>query len=207
MDDHPLFTDAFRELLSNTGKYTVVGTAHCGRSGVDMCAEKEPDIALVDMLLPDVSGPELLAAIDSVSPRTKKIVLSGLDSKEAICLALMAGADYYIVKTMRPGCFLETLDAACSGGMALSGPVANAIQWAVRAQRIQKRMSPAELEVLRLFGNDISVKEIATRARKAESTVYKYIERSKRRFSVSGDGELRRLLYRLGLAQKADTAK
>lgn len=199
VDDHPLFIDAFRELLAQTGNYEIVGTATTGRAALEICTQKKPDIALIDMILPDLSGPELIAAMQSASPRTQKVVLSGLESEEAVYIALMAGADYYIPKTMPPREFLETLAAVHSGQMALTGRVADVLHWVIRARRAHKRISSTELHVLRLFGSDLPVKEIANRTGKSDSAIYKIIKNVKLRFSARTDGDLRRLVHRLGM--------
>ncbi len=200
VDDHPLFLNAFRDLIASSGDYTVVGVAGCGKSAIALCEQEKPDIALLDMVLPDMSGPELITALKKVAPRTEKIVLSGLESREAIQLALMAGASYYIPKTLPPAQFLSTLASLRGGNMALTGCVADALHWAIRARRTQKSLSSSDLEALRLFAMDLPVKEIALRIRKTESSVYKTLHKSKKHFMANSDGDLRRVARRIGMA-------
>lgn len=199
IDDHPLILTAFSNLIAQCDEYMIVGTAGCGRAAIELCARVKPDMALIDMLLPDMSGTELITILHKLTPKTQKIVLSGLDSKEAVHMALVAGAEYYIPKTIPPSQFMSTLKSVRSGNMGLTGCVADALHWAVKARRVQKKISSSDLEVLRLFGRELPVKEIAARIGKSESTVYKIIMKSRTRLSTASDGDLRRFAQKIGL--------
>ncbi len=200
VDDHPLFLTVFKDVVIQTGEYEVVGVATNGQDAIELCARTKPDLVLLDMMLPGISGLELIGVLRSRVPGATLVALSGLVTKEVIHLAILAGANSYIPKSVSVEELLGILQSLRKGRAGLSIDEAEALRWAVRERRIQKEVSPDELEVLRLFARSVPVKEIAVQTQRTESAVYKMLQKNKRRFALKNNWELLQYAERLGLA-------
>jgi two-component system response regulator NreC len=98
VEDHIVLRNGLKMLLELESDVTVVGEYTCVESSLDGIRELQPDVALVDLSLPNCSGLELMPAIQHLSPLTRKLVLTGSDAMEHVRAALGAGADGYVLK-------------------------------------------------------------------------------------------------------------
>lgn len=200
VDDHSMFLTVFRDVMIQTGDYEVAGISTNGSDAIELCVRTLPDLVLLDMMLPGISGLELIGILRLKVPEAMLVALSGLATKEAIHMAILAGANSYIPKSVSVEQFLQTLQTLRAGHAGLSPDEAEALRWAVRERRMHKEISHEELEVLRLFAQGMPVKGIAAQTQRTESAVYKMLQKNKRRFALKNDWELRQYSERLGLA-------
>ncbi len=98
VEDHRILREGVKALLELASDVLIVGEYGCVQSSLDGINELQPDLILVDLTLPNGSGIELLAKIRRLSPRSRKLVLTGSDDAEYIRAALGAGADGYVLK-------------------------------------------------------------------------------------------------------------
>lgn len=98
VDDHSDIIEMLRFAFSVYGTFEVVGTAFDGRRAVELAIDLQPDVALVDLMMPALSGFEAIPLIRSGAPATRIVVLSAIDDDHSRKLALEAGADLYLVK-------------------------------------------------------------------------------------------------------------
>jgi two-component system, NarL family, response regulator LiaR len=98
VDDHSDIIEMLRFAFSVYGTFEVVGTAFDGRRAVELAIDLQPDVALVDLMMPALSGFEAIPLIRSGAPATRIVVLSAIDDDHSRKLALGAGADLYLVK-------------------------------------------------------------------------------------------------------------
>ena len=114
VDDHPMWRDGVARDLADEG-FEVVATA----DGVAACARRAkavlPDVVLMDMQLPDGSGVQATAAVLTVSPRTRVLVLSASDEREDVLDAVKAGASGYLVKSASKAELVEAVRATGAG--------------------------------------------------------------------------------------------
>jgi NarL family two-component system response regulator LiaR len=115
-DDHGDIIEMLRFAFSVYGSFEVVGSASDGRRAVDLAIDLQPDIAVVDLMMPAMSGFDAIPLIRSGAPATRIVVLSAVDDAGSRKRALEAGADLYLVKGVLPREFARML-----GDLVLTG--------------------------------------------------------------------------------------
>lgn len=172
VDDHLVVRIGLRSLLEVQPDMTVTAEAAGGISAVDAFAKYQPDVTLMDLRMPDMSGTEATAAIRRTNPDARVLVLTTFDNDEDIYRALEAGAMGYLVKNTDGESLLAAIRAVHAGTYRLPPSIA-----ATLAERqTMPGLSPRELEVLRLIVGGLSNKEIANRLGLAENTVKNHVK-------------------------------
>ena len=97
-DDHRIFAEAMRDTMGNDDRLDVVGLAHTGQEAVDLVAELQPDIVLMDIQMPVLDGIEATRRIRDMNPRTRVVILTGAGSDEEMRRAREAGAAAFVTK-------------------------------------------------------------------------------------------------------------
>lgn len=119
VDDHALLREGTRQILERAGGFRLVGEAAEGESALALVAEHHPQVVLLDLRLPQMSGVEVARRIVEVSPATRVVVLSAFDEIDYVRAALAAGVAGYLLKTTPADELVEAIRAACSGVMVL----------------------------------------------------------------------------------------
>ena len=123
IEDHPLVLEAVKQLCVNRKDLSVIDCVSTGEAGLALVREKRPDVVILDISLPDVSGLDLCPLILEIAPETKIVFLSMHDQESHVRRALNSGAMGYVLKTDRPGRLLEAIDAVMKGKYYLSPEV------------------------------------------------------------------------------------
>jgi DNA-binding NarL/FixJ family response regulator len=207
VDDHPMFLTLLGDLLRHKLGFLVVGFANSGVEGLRVCARTRPDLVLVDMMMPGMSGLELIKSLRRQSSSILLLAISGMVTKELIHMAFMAGANRYFSKARSIEELLQTLRAMSEGRSELSPEEADALRWAVRERRLRSEISTRDLELLRLFSDDLPVKEIAVKTGRTTSGVYKAFRRIRQRLDTKTNRDLRLAAKGFGLAGSAEMPK
>lgn len=121
-DDHPLFRDGLNALLSSVEDADVVGEASTGTEVVERALELQPDVVLMDLHMPELSGIEATRRVVEASPHVGVLVLTMVEDDDAVFAAMRAGARGYLVKGSSQGEILAAIRAVGSGE-AVFGPV------------------------------------------------------------------------------------
>lgn len=199
VDDHPVFVTLLGDLLKHTKAFSVVGLAQSGQEGLEICAKTRPDLVLIDMMMPGLSGLELIKLLRRQNPKVMILVISGLVTKDLIHAALVAGANAYFSKSRSVDELLIKLQAMSEGRDEMTADEADALRWAVRERRLRSEISNKDLQLLRLFSDELQVKEIAVRTGRTPSAIYKAFKRIRQRLGAKTDGDLRSAAKGLGL--------
>ena len=181
IDDQAVVRQGFVSLIKTVPDMEIVGEGSNGQEAVDLFRRLRPDITLMDLRMPGVSGAEAITHIRSEFPAARIIVLTTFDGDEDIYRAVQAGAQGYLLKDM----FFEELEAAIrkvhAGARLIPGSV---------AERLAARMSSSELtgrelEVLRQIVDGKSNKEIGNALNISEATVKSHINNILSKLGVS----------------------
>jgi two-component system, NarL family, response regulator len=167
VDDHPIMRLGLAAIINAQSDMTVCAQAGSGEEAVRIFKKTRPDITLMDLRLPGMSGLDALRAIHQEDPHAKCVVLTTYEGDEDIHQALLAGALGYIIKGMSHETLVDALRRAQAGTRFLPPPVARSL-----ADRTPNSdLSPREREVLSLMVHGKSNKEIAAALGITEATV------------------------------------
>lgn len=167
VDDHPIMRIGIAAIIDATPDLAAVAQAGSGEEAVELWEKYRPDITLMDLRLPGMSGVETIRTIIGRHPEAKFVVLTTYEGDEDIHQALEAGARSYIVKGMPHEALISALKRVHAGGRFLPQPVSKAL-----ASRVpNSSLSAREREVLELIVRGKSNREIAGELKITESTV------------------------------------
>jgi two-component system, NarL family, response regulator len=167
VEDHFVVRAGLTAIINSQPDMTTVAEAGNGRQAVELFAQHQPDVTLMDLRIPLLGGIEAIAAIIKEFPRAKIIVLSTFGGDEDIFKALQAGARAYFLKDVKGQDLIGAIRAVNNGQRPLPPEIASRL-----AERIPRsELSPRELEILRLIAKGGSNKEIANTLAISEGTV------------------------------------
>jgi len=175
-DDHALFRDGVSSLLRAWG-HDVVGHAADGREAVDLVVRLEPDLVLMDVRMPGISGVEATREIALVRPETPIVMLTVSEDEEDLFAAIRAGARGYLLKDLEAAQLRTMIEAVARGEAAITPATAARIirhlarLGTVADEAIPDPLTVRELEVLRLVTAGRRNKEIALELGISENTV------------------------------------
>ena len=175
VDDHPVVRHGLIAILSYEQGIEVVGDAADGLEAVRLIIERRPDVVLLDLRLPQLSGIEVMRQVRKEAPDVRFLVLTTYDTDEYIGPALAAGAQGYLLKDATPDELARGVRAVVQGGAALEPGVAARLLERMSESERGEELSARELEVLRLLVEGASNKAIAGRLSLSENTVKSHI--------------------------------
>ena len=171
VDDHEVVRTGLSTFLAITPDIELVGEAGSGEEAVRLCREQQPDVVLLDMVMPGMDGPATAQAIRQVSPQTKLIALTSFPEEDLIQRALEAGVLGYLLKNVGVIELTNAIRAAKAGKATLAPEATMAlIQRATRPPAPGHDLSPRESEVLALMAQGLSNRLIADRLVISSST-------------------------------------
>ena len=179
VDDHELMREALRARFAQEDEFEVVDEAGDARTAVEKAAAGRPDIVVMDITLPDLSGVEATRQILGQVPEVKVVALSMHEEPHFVADMLDAGASGYVVKGgARTGAeVLRAARAALAGRTYLSPELAGAVYDQVQALAGHPKLSAQEREVVRLISEGLTTPQIAKRLNLGENTVNTYRKR------------------------------
>jgi DNA-binding NarL/FixJ family response regulator len=167
IDDHALVREGIAALINRQADMQVVAEASSGTDGIEQFRIHQPDVSLVDLRLPDISGIEVITRILGEKPNARILVVSSFEGDVAIRRALSAGAMGYVLKGMLREALLEAIRDVHRGDKAIPPEVAGA----VAAHFTDEPLTPREIEVLTVVASGARNKEIAVTLGISEDTV------------------------------------
>ena len=198
-DDHPVVRFGVKNMLMHDPQFDVVGDADDGDSAITQTLEHEPDILLLDLLMPRLPGLEAMRAIMSKSPRVKIILLTSTVTTQQVIEALQIGARGIVLKDSVAGDLGEAIRAVASGDYWIGGRrVINLLQAlhelmkksASAPERRTFGLTPRELEVVQCIVEGCSNKDIAKQFGISEETVKRHLSNTFDKTGVSTRLEL-----------------
>ena len=175
VDDHSVVRQGLNMFLGLDPELDVVGEARDGEEAVRRARELQPDVVLMDLLMPGMDGIEATAAIRREMPDIEVIALTSVLEDEKVYSAIRAGAIGYLLKDTEADELCRAIKAAAAGQVQLSPAAAARLMRQVRAPEAPDELTPRELEVLRLLAEGLANKEIARELIIGEKTVKTHV--------------------------------
>ena len=176
VDDHQLFSDGLVHLVTEHG-FGVVGTARTIGEATRVARDSQPDIVLVDYLLPDGNGSQAIAALRREAPQAKLLVVTALNDDATLAASLDAGCDGFVTKDRAADDLITALQALSRGEAAI-GPqyVTRALSHLRQRPNAPTTLTPRELEVLGLLAQGHANAEIGERLLISTNTVRNHVQ-------------------------------
>lgn len=208
-DDQALVRGGLGLILSSQPDIDVVAMAEDGAQAVALAAEYEPDVALMDIRMPNMDGIEATRRIlTDASAVTKVVMLTTFDADEHVHEALAAGASGFLLKETRPEVLADAVRTV-AGGEALLAPSVlrrlvdgHAVAATPADERRLSELTEREVEVLRLIGRGWNNQEIAASLHISELTVKTHVTRIFRKLDLRGRTQAVVLAYETGLVER-----
>jgi len=172
-DDHPLLREGIAALIGTEPDMRLVAEAATGREAIERFREARPDVVLLDIQMPEMSGIDALIAIRGEFPAAKVIILTTYEGDVLAQRALKAGAYAYVLKSLVRKDLLETIRAVHSGHKRIHPEVMTQLA----AHLGEEQLSEREIEVLKLVALGNSNREIAERLSITEHTTKAHMKR------------------------------
>jgi DNA-binding NarL/FixJ family response regulator len=192
-DDHSVVREGLRALLSAVEGYELVGTAATGAEAVKAAVTLRPDVLVMDIQMPDMTGIEATREIRRVAPTVAVLMLTMFDDDESVFAAMRAGALGYVLKGAAPESMIRAI-AVVAGGEAIfgAGVATRALSYfsTPRADpRVFPELTPREREVLMLIASGLGNAAIASRLGLAANTVGNHISNIFAKLQVASRAE------------------
>jgi DNA-binding NarL/FixJ family response regulator len=195
VDDHPIVREGLANIIALQADMELVGAAECGVQALELFRKLAPDITVVDLRLPDMTGHELTRQILAHSPNARVIVLTSFEGDADIERALAAGARGYIVKGVFREELLRAIRAVHGGRKHVHGPVAEKLAEHIGSEKLSDR----ELQILKEIAVGKRNKEIGAELSIAEDTVKMHVKNILEKLQVNDRTEAVTVALRRGI--------
>jgi DNA-binding NarL/FixJ family response regulator len=185
VDDHPVIRAGVRDIIRGQADLVVVAEAVDGRQAVECFREHRPEVTLMDLRMPAMTGLEAIRQIRSEAPDARILALTTLDGDADIRRALDAGASGYLLKEMLPTDVITAIRAVARGERVIPADVAARLD----EHSDQGDLTSRELEVLQLVARGLSNKELAAAIGRSDETVKLHLKNIFARLKVDNRTE------------------
>jgi NarL family two-component system response regulator LiaR len=197
VDDHPLAHSGMRFFLSAFTDLEMIGAACDGEEALALCARLQPDVVIMDMLMPGMDGSTATATIRERYPQTRVLALSTFNDSDLVDQALLAGACGYLLKNVSPFDLANAIRAAFEGRTVMAPEVHAAMDETLRRPHLPGAdLTEREREVLNLVTQGLSNQQIADRLSITRSTVKFHIGSIFTKLGIATRSEAIALAYR-----------
>ncbi len=173
VDDHPLHREGAHHTLAEQPDLQVVGEAATGERALELVDALQPDVVLMDVRLPGITGIETTREIIRRHPTVRVLLVSAYEDDEYVRGALAAGACGYLLKTAPGSELVQAVRAVATGATVLESSLVGILRAAAEAPPVE-RLTDRELEVLALLASGLRNKEIASRLALSRRTVERH---------------------------------
>jgi DNA-binding NarL/FixJ family response regulator len=208
VDDHGLFREGLKAILERNPSYEVIGEAGSGREALRLIRQLKPDLALVDMSLPDQNGIELTSEILRISAGTRVMIVSMHHKIDYIVRAFQAGATGYVVKESASAKLLQGVETVLKGDYFMDASVSQQVVKKIAGlqkkdmqvtDEVYNALTPREQEVMLLVAEGLSTKAISERLFISPKTVDNHRSNIMNKLGLHSSIELARYAARIGI--------
>jgi DNA-binding NarL/FixJ family response regulator len=203
VDDHPIWRDGIADRLAEAG-FEVVGTAGDGAKALRVARATRPRVILLDLHLPDLSGPEVIRGLLAADPQVRIVVLSASGERQDVLDAMTAGATGYLLKSAQLDEVAAAVRAAAAGETVFTPGLAGLVLGEYRRlvgspKRDAPRLTPRETEILRLVAKGLTYPEIAERLVLSRRTVQNHVQNTLTKLQLHNKAQLVRYALEEGI--------
>jgi len=203
VDDHPMWRDSVSRDLSDAGFEVVAATGE-GAQAMRIAASVRPDVVVLDLQLPDISGVDVTRGVLSAYPAAKVLILSASGEHRDVLGAVKAGAAGYILKSASRAEFLDAVRRTGAGDAVFSPGLAGLVLGEFRRLATDPapdtpRLTEREAEILRMVGTGMSYKQIAERLVLSHRTVQNHVQNTLNKLHLHNRVDLVRYAIEHGL--------
>jgi NarL family two-component system response regulator LiaR len=210
VDDHPLIRDSLRTLLSTEPDMEVVGEAVDGVEAVEKTNALNPDLILMDLVMPKKDGLQAIFEIKQQHPDISILVLTSFSDEDKVFPAIRAGALGYLLKDASPEELLKAIHDVCKGAPALHPSIAlqllRDINRPSESSQDETTLSEREIQVLKLVAQGLTNQEIAARMVLSEWTVRTHVRNILTKLHLSNRTQAALFALRKGIADLEEKA-
>jgi len=211
VDDHPIVLAGVKALLLTAPEVTLVGEATTGEAGLQLITETVPDVAVIDISLPDIGGLDLARRLAEACPAVNLLALTVHEDRAYVHPMLQAGARGYLLKRSAAEELVRAIRAVAAGGLYLDPAVAEkALAPSARSAAqpsAEVSLSERESEVLRLTAQGFSNKEVAAQLDLSVKTVETYKARAAEKLGLHTRADIVRYGAQQGWMRDLDKSK
>lgn len=205
VDDHEMVRMGITSYLSTEDDFEIVGEGSNGLEAVALAQQYNPDVVLMDLLMPEMDGIEATKKIKEVSPNSKVIILTSFMDDKQVFPAIEAGAFSYLLKTTRASEIADAIRLAADGESTLEPAVATKLMNRMRSKSTplpHESLSERELEVLFLLGEAKSNQEIADELFIGIKTVKTHVSNILQKLGLEDRTQAAVYAHKFGLMEK-----
>ncbi len=205
-DDHAIVRQGLRVFLGFDPELEVVGEAVNGKQAIELAHSLQPDVVLMDLVMPVVGGVEAIATIRAELPDVEVIALTSVLEDNSVVEAVRAGAIGYLLKDTEAEELTRAIKAAAAGQVQLSPKAAARLMRDVRLPEETDALTARETEILRLLGKGLANKEIAQQLDIGDKTVRTHVSNILAKLHVNSRTQAALHAVRIGLVKLPDSA-
>lgn len=201
VDDHPVVRDGIKANLEDAPDIDIVGEAATGEQALRLASELKPDIVIMDMKLPDITGLEATERLRDEVPEAKVLVLSMFEDKNYVLKSVRCGARGYVLKDSPPEDLIHAIEQVHKGGAFFDASVSDYLLNPDEEDTDESGLTPREREVLTLVAEGLSNKEIAAKLFLSVRTIEAHRENIMRKLNIHGTAALTRYAIEKGFVE------
>lgn len=172
VDDHAVVRKGLAMVLRLEPDLEIVGEAENGRIGLEAAKNLNPDIVLVDLVMPEMDGQEMALALRKANPKIKIMMLTGTEVDDRVFDLVAAGIEGYVLKNIEPGELVRAIHAVAHGEAYLHPDVMKKIVGRIKPHQTSAvALTPREMEILEWMASPNTYKQIANRLNVSEETI------------------------------------
>ena len=207
VDDHALIRQGIRNYLELEPDFTVVGEANNGKDAIRVAAQYQPDVMLVDIIMPGMNGVEVTKGVREVSPTSQIIILTSYHEDNYVLPALRAGAQSYVLKDIDLPSLKDTVYRTFRGEKVLDPIVVNRVVKAIHARKLDTidpfaELTEREVEILQLIAFGNANTDIAGKLVISEKTVKSHVSNILSKLQRTDRTQLAALAWQEGLVSQ-----
>lgn len=196
VDDHPIMRNGLRDALDDEPDFDVVGLAADGVEAVRTAQRVEPDVVVMDVMMPEKDGVEACREIMELLPDTKVLMLTASTREDAVIESVAAGATGFLQKDTAPESLADAVRQVARGGLSISDRLIKRVFALIRGSRMLAasqalaKLTATEREILRMFAGGKSYAEIAEGRGNRTTSVRNSIYRIQEKLGIDSKQEL-----------------